>query len=139
MFDIILHRIKKAKFSSVSLDGTSDAGHVDQLTIVFRYLEYDTPRERFVKFSANQGHKAIDMFTGVKDFLFTNGLDIMDCRGQSYDNASAMTGKFNGLQALVKSKNKLAIWVPCTTHSLNLVGEKASDASFASIDYFSLL
>jgi len=34
------------------------------------------------------------------EFLREHDLDIRDCRGQSYDNASAMSGIYNGLQAI---------------------------------------
>ena len=50
-----------------------------------------------------------------------------DMRGQSYDNASNMSGKYNGLQALIKYHNSLAEYVPCFGHSLNLVGTHAAD------------
>ncbi|XP_018398452.1 PREDICTED: zinc finger MYM-type protein 1-like [Cyphomyrmex costatus] len=139
VFSEILIRLKKAKIYSISLDGTSDEGHVDQLTFIFRYVENSTPVERFLKFLPNQGHKAVDMFNALIHFLKENDIDISNCRGQSYDNASTMSGKFNGLQALVAKENDLAIWIPCVGHSLNLTGEKASDASTSSTNYFMFL
>jgi hypothetical protein len=53
------------------------------------------------------------MFDSLMNFLNENEISIVNCRGQSYDNASSMSGKFNGLQALVAKENNLAIWVPC--------------------------
>lgn len=47
-----------------------------------------------------------------------------------------MSGKFNGLQALVREKNNLAVRVPCIGHSLNLTGKGAFNASPYSTDYF---
>jgi hypothetical protein len=79
------------------LDSTPDEGHVDHLTLIFRYLEENIPVERFVAFMLNQGHKAKDMFKGLDTFLKENNLDIKNYRGQSYDNASSMSGKYNGL------------------------------------------
>lgn len=139
VFNIIIDRIKKAKFFSISLDGTSDAGHVDKLTIVSRYVEFDTPKERFLTFLPNQGHKVKYMYNDLVTFLNNNNLKIKFIRSQSYDNASPMSGKLNGLQALIKNDNILAIWVPCVTHSLNLVGEKASSSSSQLIKFFMLL
>ena len=37
-------------------------------------------------------------------------LDIADCRGQSYDNASAMSGVYNGLQAKVGSLGSIMLY-----------------------------
>ncbi|XP_065658520.1 zinc finger MYM-type protein 1-like [Hydra vulgaris] len=49
----IISRLKLSKYHSVSLDSTADEGHVDQLTLIFRYMEQDRPVERFVKFLPN--------------------------------------------------------------------------------------
>jgi len=51
------------------------------------------------------------------------------CRDQSYDNASNTSGVYNGIQAKVKQLNSLADYVPCSSHSLNLVGGCATVCS----------
>ena len=61
------------------------------------------------------------MFDALVEFLREHDLDIRDCRGQSYDIASAMSGIYNGLQAKVIEMSSAAAWIPCTAHSLNLV------------------
>ncbi|XP_065667646.1 uncharacterized protein LOC136087944 [Hydra vulgaris] len=111
---------------SISLDSTPDEGHIDQLTLVFRYIEKDTPVERFLVFMANQCHKAQDMYDGLINFLNNYNLNIKNCRGQSYDNASGMCGKYNGLQSKILKNNKLVSWIPCAKYSLNLVGKAAA-------------
>ncbi|XP_042236882.1 zinc finger MYM-type protein 1-like [Homarus americanus] len=58
----IISRIKLSKYYSISLDSTPDEGHIDELTLIIRYMEHDTPVERLVKFLPNQGHKAQEMF-----------------------------------------------------------------------------
>ena len=84
----------------------------------------------------NQGHKAQQMYDGLMQFLTDNDLDIKNCRGQSYDNASAMSGKYNGLQAKVMQQNNLASWIPCAGHSLNLVGKAAAECCQAATEFF---
>ena len=64
-------------------------------------MENTTPVERFVTFMPNQGHKAQEMYDGLTKFLTLHGIDMQNCRGQTYDNASAMSGRYNGLQAKV--------------------------------------
>ena len=98
---LIIARIKNAKYYSVSIDSTPDVSHTDQLTLIFRYVEGTSPVERFVKFFANPGHKAEDMFNLLLDFLSQYDISINNWIGQSYDNASAMSGRVNGLQATV--------------------------------------
>ena len=102
-------------------------------------MEETTPVERFVTFMPNQGHKALEMFDGLTKFSTTNDIDLENCRDQSYDNASAMSGKYNSLQVKVAAKNKLAEWIPCTGHSLNLVVKAAAECCPASVAFFDCL
>ena len=60
-------------------------------------------------------------------FLNENDIDIGNCRGQSYDKVSNMSGRHNGLQARIKQLNEFAEYVPCFAHSLNLVGKCAAE------------
>ncbi|KAJ8685695.1 hypothetical protein QAD02_021488 [Eretmocerus hayati] len=110
--------------------------HRDQLSLNFRYLEGYEPVERFVTFLPNVGHKGSDMFDALASFLEEHGILMKDCRFQTYDNASNMSGKFNGLQALVKKKNRLAKWIPCFAHSVNLVDTNAMNCSLESKKFF---
>ena len=104
----IITRVKRSKYYSVSLDSTSDESYINQLTLVLRYMEDDGPVERFVTFMANRGPKAEEMFN-VQQFLREQDLNIEDCRGQSYDNASAMSVVYNGLQAKVGSLGSIML------------------------------
>lgn len=86
---------------------------VDQLTLIFRYvLENGDPVERFVGFIPMSGHSEAAMKDLVMETLEKLRISIEDCRGQSHDNASNMSGICNGLQALIKERNDLAEYVP---------------------------
>uniref|UniRef100_A0ABD2WP07 DUF4371 domain-containing protein n=1 Tax=Trichogramma kaykai TaxID=54128 RepID=A0ABD2WP07_9HYME len=116
----IVNEIKEAKYFSISVDSTLDISHVDQLTFIVRYVDSNgQPQERFLKFIANCGHKAEETATAVLATLEELGLNLNDCRGQSYDNAANMSGCYSGLQAQIRELNPLADYVPCSTHSLN--------------------
>lgn len=54
----------------------------------------------------------------------------------SYDGASNMRGMYNGLQALVKAKNKHATFVWCHAHRLNLVVKELVSSSVDSVNLF---
>ena len=82
---LVISCIQLSKWYSISLDSTADEGHVDQLTVNFRYIEYDTPVERFVKFLSNEGHKSPNFFEGLLKFLADHDTEIQKCRWQSYD------------------------------------------------------
>ncbi|XP_046753097.1 zinc finger MYM-type protein 1-like [Diprion similis] len=140
VFDEIIRRIKHSQYYSFTLDSTKDEGYIDQLVLIFRYIEENGDQvERFLPSMPNQGHKAKDMFDGLMNFLNKKHLNIKNCRGQSYDNSSAVSEKFAGLQALVREANDLACWVPCFGHSLNLVGTDTMNSCPKAKFFFSFL
>lgn len=136
----ITDQIKESKYYSIVLDSTPDVAHVDQLTFVIRYVQSNgEPVERFLKFLPNIGHKSEQMTTAVLTTLEILGIDIKDCRGQSYDNAANMSGTYSGLQAQIKGQNELAEYIPCFAHSLNLVGVAAAEACDKAVAFFHLV
>ena len=136
----IVTEIKHAKYFSISVDSTPDISHVDQLSFIVRYVSAEgCPVERFIRFIPNCGHKAEDLANVVLDTLKNHDLDIANCRGQSYDNASNMSGVYSGLQARIKQVNPLVVFVPCSAHSLNLVGSCAAECCEAAISFFGIL
>ncbi|KAF0684068.1 zinc finger MYM-type protein 1-like, partial [Aphis craccivora] len=68
--------------------------------------------------------------------LEENEIDINNCRGQSYDNASNMSGIYSGLQARIKEACLHAVYVPCAAYLLNLVGECAADCCIYANEFF---
>uniref|UniRef100_A0A2S2RAD6 Zinc finger MYM-type protein 1 n=1 Tax=Sipha flava TaxID=143950 RepID=A0A2S2RAD6_9HEMI len=68
--------------------------------------------------------------------MVDNEIDINLCRGQSYDNASNMSGPCSGMQAIIKAKNPFADFIPCTAHSLNLVGQSTVDCCVKTVSFF---
>ena len=76
------------------MDSTPDISHGDQLTFVIRYvLEEGTPVEHIYGFFPISGHtSATEMETILLEQLEKLDIKIEDCRGQSYDNASNMSG-----------------------------------------------
>lgn len=134
----ISSEVQLAKYFGIIVDSTPDIAHVDQLAIIIRYVrQHGETVERFLEFLPNTGHKAKDIENAVLNSLEKNGLDIMNCRGQSYDNASNMSGIYSGLQARIKTINPLADYVPCAAHSLNLVGTCAAESVSEAVDFFS--
>jgi len=61
------------------------------------------------------------------------------CRGQSYDNAANMAGKYNVVQQKNLDENKFAKFTPCASHSLNLVGRAAVDSCLDPVKFFGVV
>ncbi|XP_046742929.1 zinc finger MYM-type protein 1-like [Diprion similis] len=135
----IVAELREAKYYSLSVDSTPDITHTDQLTFIVRYLNNSGPIERFLEFISIHEHGAEYMADVIVNFLRDNHISLADCRGQSYDNASNMAGRYAGLQAKIRDQNKFAEFVPCAGHSLNLVGVKAAECNSHMTSYFSYL
>lgn len=92
-----------------------------------------------MQFLPNTDHKSEELAAAVTEILETHKIDIKDCRGQSYDNASNMARAYSGLHAKIKQKCQLAEYIPCSSHSLNLVGVAAAEASDKAVIFFDLV
>ncbi|XP_072161308.1 zinc finger MYM-type protein 1-like [Bemisia tabaci] len=136
---IILQEAKDSKYFGIVLDSTPDISHTDELTFILRYVKNGEPVERFLCFLPNIGHKAEEVVEAVIKVFEECGLDVSNCRGQSYDNASNMSGIYSGVQARIKELCSHAEYVPCAAHSLNLVGSSAVESCVMAISFFSLL
>ena len=123
-------------YYSVSVDSTPDITNVDHLTIIFRYVLSDRPVERFVKFIPARGHTGHQLADFLFEFIDDNGISLKDLGRQSYDNPSNMSGKYKGMQAIIKERNHQAEYIPCVAHSLNLVGKCAADCCQSVVRFF---
>ncbi|XP_033228865.1 uncharacterized protein LOC117180475 [Belonocnema kinseyi] len=103
-----------------SVDSTPDVSHVDQLTFVIRYVTDDgTLVECFLLFVKNSRYKRYELADAVVSTLEAFGLKVIDCSGQSYDNATNCSSMYKGLQTRNREINGLAIYAPCGTYALN--------------------
>lgn len=143
--DTILNRIKESKYYSIILDCTPDVSHQEQMTIIFRYVFFDTKKreyqveERFIEFITVADKTGEGITELIKQELDIHQIDIMDMRSQGYDNGRNMQGKHKGVQQRIREVNPLAVYIPCTNHSLNL---SLNDVASASIDvsrFFSIV
>ena len=107
--DSIICELKNSKYYTISLDSTPDISNIDQLTLIVRYVLPTGPVERFIKFFDMDSHNAEYLLDKLLTFLNENGIDIGNCRGQSYDNAGNMSGRYNDLQAQIKQSRVCGI------------------------------
>ena len=135
----IMGELKASKFYSVSVDSTPDVTHSDQLAFIVRYVQPHGPVERFLGFLPTIGHTGQNIADMILSFLEKHGIDIKNCRGQSYDNASNMSGKYAGVQTVIRQHSPYAAFIPCAAHSLNLVGKSASESCPVVVRFFDLV
>ncbi|XP_040285919.1 zinc finger MYM-type protein 1-like [Bufo bufo] len=134
----IMDELKKVKFYSISVDSTFDIPHSDQLTFIVRYVLLTGSVERFLTFLPVFGHSGKKIAQLILDFLHKHRIDIKDYRGQSYDNAANMSGKYNGVQT-IRERCCYASFISCAEHSLNLVGKNSPECNQVVYTFFNNL
>ena len=78
------------------------------LTLVIRYvLENGNVVEQFLQFLPIEYHNGKYLFNLAVNILKLRGIDITNCRSQSYDNAGNMSGIYYGVQARFREINNL--------------------------------
>ncbi|KAL4119494.1 hypothetical protein QTP88_012301 [Uroleucon formosanum] len=125
--DEILSKIIEVKYYSILFDCTPDIAHQEQMVQVIRYVIQNNQNEceiieSFLKFVRVYNKTGESLTEDILDCLTKDNLRISDCRGQSFDSGSNMSGKIKGVQARIIEMNKLARFIPCSAHSLNLIG-----------------
>lgn len=133
----LLSEIREAGYFSIILDSTPDISHIDQLAVIIRYVTSNSDiKETFIGFIKITQHNSLYLEEVILKKLEDLSLDIKMCRGQSYDNAANMKGIYTGLQARLKNHSPSAHYIPCCSHSLNLIGNYAAESCAEAVYYF---
>ena len=93
------------------------------MPLVIRYVDgSNIIQERFIKFiHCNEGVSGEALKDKIIDCLVNElNLDVENCRGQCYDGAGNMAGKYSGVAARILNLNPLALFTHCASHRLNL-------------------
>lgn len=139
----IFSEIKTSKYFAIMFDCTPDVSHLEQMSQILRYVKVTESGpevvESFIDFVTVSEKTGLGISQDILDKIKSDGLDIKNCRGQCYDNGSNMAGKYKGVQSRILSENNLAYFVPCSAHSLNLVGANAANVTGEVQSYFGIL
>ncbi|GAB1597398.1 uncharacterized protein LOC115225801 isoform X1 [Argonauta hians] len=121
MTEEIRTELLKTPFVSVMVDETKDASIMAQFALVFRYVTDKGIKERFIAFvDVSSGRRAGDIAGLIIQFLEVNQC-FDKVVGQCFDGAVVMASELNGVQAKVKERAPLALFIHCYAHRLNLV------------------
>ncbi|XP_051797058.1 zinc finger MYM-type protein 1-like [Acanthochromis polyacanthus] len=112
------------------VDGTQDISGREQESVCLRFVDHDLyPHEEFI------GMYSVTETTGeclakvALDVLCRLNLPLSALRGQTYNGAANMSGKYSGTQVLIREKQPRALYAHCGAHCVNLVAQKACAAS----------
>lgn len=125
------------------MDCTPDISHNEQLSLLFRVVNMNDDnsldseiQEYFLDFISVQSTTGLNLSNILIDKLNEYGIDIMNCRGQAYENGSNMVSKYKGVQTRIINQNPRALFTPCALHNLNLVLRDATKNSSRASTFF---
>ena len=118
----LLKELKASKIFALILYEASDISNKEQLPFCLRFVDSNNDkRDEFLKcIHCDEGVAGRDLFEGVTNTLSEFGLDLMNCKGEGYDEAGGMEGKVTSLSGIALQSNKLALYRHCHSHRLNL-------------------
>lgn len=94
----MLSEVQRAKYYSILADEVADISNTEQLSLVLRYVDDNNIiREEFIDFlPCLDGTSGQGLASMILDRIGQYGLDPALLRGQGYDGAGNMSGKFQG-------------------------------------------
>ena len=118
---------------------TSDVGHVDQISLIIRYVDKQFQiQERLLKIS-EINHKMGDGFApNVITMLDDLQLPLGNVRFQCYGTTASMSGAYNGAQ-FSERLGRTIPYITCQGHKANLCFEHSCKASLMVDEFFSTL
>ncbi len=122
--DHVKEEIRNAEFVSIQSDETTDVACKCQMVTILRYLVNGEIEERFLSFQEAQVKTASALTELLQKAIESYNLE-EKLISQTYDGASAMSGRHNGVQAKMRNKYPHAHFVHCYAHQLNLIMEQA--------------
>ena len=67
-----------------------------------------------MKFLGMEGHSAQQLVNSLFANLDDCGINVKNCRGQLYNNASDMDGKYHRVQTLIRERSPPALYIPAS-------------------------
>ena len=119
----IIKEIKECGPYLILADEVTDCSNQQQMPLVIRYVDGNGDiQERFMKYiTCDTGTTGDALKTKILNCITNDlNLDIMDCRGQCYDGAGNMAGKYSGVASRILEINDQALFTHCASHRLNL-------------------
>lgn len=136
----IVTEIKNAGNYSIAMDCTTDSAHEDQLSVIIRYVnEKCDIVERLLCIERVKDSSANGLVKTLKSIFNKSSINLADAVGQSYDGASVMRGKYNGVKTRIQKESPQCLFIWTFDHVLNLVIMEACGSSLPAKVLFGTL
>lgn len=141
---VVVKAVKDSVIYSVLMDETTDASHLEQVSIMVRYVdknstnETELVNERLLAVVCAKETTGEALCELLVSSLVKSGLRVEDIVGQGYDGGSNMRGGAKGVQARIRQINSRALYTHCYAHCLNraLVNSLCSRENAAARIFF---
>ena len=108
-------------FFSILVDESRDISVKEQMSLILHYVnKKGIIIEQFLGIVHVAGTTALSLKYAIECLLCEHNLSLSNLRGQGYDGASNMQSDINCLKTLILKENKLAFYVHCFAHQLQL-------------------
>ena len=112
------------------MDCTTDSAHEDQLSVIIQYVnEKGDIIERLLCIERVTEPLAKGLVTTLKSIFKKSSINLADAVGRSYDGASVMRGKYNGVKTRIQKESPQCLFIWTFDHVLNLVIMEACGSS----------
>lgn len=125
--EAIVAEVNESPYFSILADETTDIAGIEQMTFCVRYLKKDIITEAFLKFVPVHDTSGEALANTIIQTMKGLKLDTSKLRGQGYDGASNMSGKYKGVKTRISEQYPLAQYTHCCSHALNLVVMSSCD------------
>ena len=113
--------VRNGKFFSILADCSQDICGKEQLSIIYRYVDYDyNVKDMFVGFYCLPSSQAAVIASAINDSAIRLQLDMNHNRGLGFDGANNMSGAVGGVRALIQKDFPSSLYFHCGNHSLDL-------------------
>ncbi|XP_074293713.1 uncharacterized protein LOC141620851 [Silene latifolia] len=147
ILQILAEKVKRAIKEEIGgapfciiVDEAGDVSGKQQMALILRFVDnLGLVQERFFGIIHVPNTSAMTLKKEIFEVLSHYSFDMKNLRGQGYDGASNMRGKWNGLQAVVIRECPYAYFVHCFAHRLQLALVAAAKEVIPVCQFFSKL
>ena len=140
--EVILDTIKEEMSGEeyvILADEAKGLNKKENVAVATRYEKNGVIKERVIGFVEAEGLNATGISNSIISVVDKLELPPEKCVGLGFDGASVMSGETGGVQAILRTKYRNAIYVHCTSHRLNLVLNTICEAVKEVKEFFELL
>ncbi|XP_073304595.1 uncharacterized protein [Primulina huaijiensis] len=118
--NVIIRDVGDSLFS-ILVDESRDVSTKEQMSVFIRYVDSSGHvNECFIGIEHLTSTTSLSLKAAIDKMFSRHNLSMSKLRGQGFDGASNMQGKFNGLKALILKENLCAFYIHCFAHQLQL-------------------